>query len=334
MSAAGKGSGGGVRLVFSVDVEEEGLFSGRYAPQAEGVTNVAALARLEFLSREFGLPLTLLCTWPVLTDPGCAGLLRRWQDELGAELGAHLHPWNTPPLTDQPAAAWTPSSAMPRAELDARLGALVRACGEVSGRAPASFRMGRFDLGPEVRGLLPGHGLRVDSSMVPLRFAPDVPEHFLCPAEPFPLAAENGAAPLWEVPLTLVPVLPGLGRAAYALAHLLPSGLGAGLLRGFRKVAAAGTQPVWFPLASMKLAARLHLARGGRTIHLFLHSTELSPGFAPHLPDEAAARRVLARIRAFIPWLERLAKPYGGLRPCTLADLPPRPTPNLPEKRP
>jgi hypothetical protein len=322
----------GVRLVFSVDVEEEGLFSGRYAARAEGVSNVAALSRLEFLARDHGLPLTLLCTWPVLADAACAALLRRWQDELGAEIGAHLHPWNTPPLADGAATDWTPSEAMDPALLEAKLATLLAACGEVAGRAPTSFRMGRFDLGPKVRGLLSRHGLRVDSSLVPgrhpdrhpIRYPGALPMSFLCPADPHPLAAAPGdEARVLEAPITMVPLLPGLPRLAWAAAKLLPEGAGASLLRSFRRWAMTGVQPAWFPLASMKLAARLHLARGGRVIHMFLHSSELSPGHAAHLPDEAAVERVLARIRAFIPWLGELARPFGGLRPTTLSGLPP-----------
>ena len=309
-----------ISLVFSVDVEEEGLFSGRYDATAKGVSNVASLSRLEFLSRDFGLPLTLLCTWPVLSDPGCASLLRRWQGELGAEIGCHLHPWNTPPL-DTATASWTPSAAMPQELLNAKLGTLVRACAEASGQPPASFRMGRFDLCPAVRAMLPSHGLRVDSSMVPLRFVAGLPEHFRIPADPFPLTG-HGRPDLLEASLTVVPLLCGLGSAAYALGNLLPRPLGDGLLSGFRKFAAVGVQPVWYPLPSMKLGARLHLSRGGKVLHMFLHSSELMPGACPHLPDEAAVERVMARIRGFIHWLLALAGARGNtVRGVTLRDL-------------
>jgi hypothetical protein len=304
-----------ISLVFSVDVEEEGLFSGRYNATANSVSNVASLSRLEFLSRDFGLPLTLLCTWPVLNDPGCVRLLRRWQEELGVEIGCHLHPWNTPPL-DVASTSWTPSEAMPRELLNAKLETLVHACTEVSGQAPTSFRMGRFDFGPAVRALLPSHGLRVDSSMVPLRFAAGLPEHFRIPADPFSLNGD-GAVKLLEAPLTVVPLLRGLDRAAYAVADLLPRPLKGGLLSGFRKIAAVGVQPVWYPLPSMKLGARLHLSRGGRMLHLFLHSSELMPGACPHLPDEAAVERVVARLRSFVLWLRARATVRG----MTLAGL-------------
>ena len=44
-----------MKLVISIDVEEEGLFFGQYPRTPPGVTNVAELARLEFIPEEFGL---------------------------------------------------------------------------------------------------------------------------------------------------------------------------------------------------------------------------------------------------------------------------------------
>ena len=58
-----------MKLVISIDVEEEGLFSGAYARTPTGVSNVAELRRLEFIPREFGFPLTLLATYHVARDP-------------------------------------------------------------------------------------------------------------------------------------------------------------------------------------------------------------------------------------------------------------------------
>lgn len=305
-----------VRVVFSVDMEEEGLFSGSYAA-APAVRNVAALERLAFVTEEFGLPLTLLCTWPVLRDADCAALLRRWRDERGAEIGLHLHPWSTPPFADAVHKGVPSAAQFPLELLDAKLAHLAEAAAEMAGRPAASFRMGRFDLTPPLRPLLPRHGIRADSSLVPLRFVPGMPEAFLSPADPHPLEGAGGA--VTEIPLTVAPVVPGTPGLAWRLAGALPRPWGHALLSGFRKVAAAGVQPVWYPLESMRLAARLHLARGGRVLHLFLHSSELAPGFAPHLPDQSAVDRVLRRILLFLRWLAR----RGPLRGATMSDLAP-----------
>lgn len=297
-----------LRVAFSVDVEEEGLFSGRYSAVAEGVNNVVFLRRLEFVTREFGVPLTLLCTWPVFHAAAASSELLRWRDEFGAEIGLHLHPWNTPPLGDPNSQAWTPSEDMDSNMLQSKLAELVRSCREATGVSPTTFRMGRFDLGRKVRGLLPSHGIRVDSSFVPMTWAPALPEAFLSQADPYILSGT--AAGLTEVPLTMVPLSVLLGRLASAVGAPW-------LLRRFQMFGAVGLMPSWYPLVSMKLAARLHLARGGQVLHLFLHSSELMPGCAPHVPDEHSIGRMIGKIQAFMRWLQE----WSAFTGVTLSEL-------------
>ena len=88
---------------------------------------------------------------------------------------------------------------------------------------PRSFRMGRFDAGPQVFSLLPEFGLEVDSSVVPLtRKNPD-PRFFLAPADPFPLGgAGPDGRPLLEVPITMVPVVAGTPELMARLAAVAP----------------------------------------------------------------------------------------------------------------
>ena len=91
-----------MKLVISIDVEEEGLFFGHYPRTPPGVTNIAELSRLAFIPKEFGLPLTLLVTYQVARDPAACQVLTHWRDRYQAEIGVHLHPWNTPPFLDLP----------------------------------------------------------------------------------------------------------------------------------------------------------------------------------------------------------------------------------------
>jgi hypothetical protein len=310
-----------IRLVFSVDVEEEGLFTGRYDSEAKGVLNVSSLSRLEFLTREFDFPLTLLCTWPVLTNADCAVQLRRWQDELNAEIGLHLHPWNTPPIRPL-STAWTPSECISPDELAAKLKNLVAACQEVTGRDPRSFRMGRFDLGPRIRDLLPAHGIQVDSSVVPMSWTSALNGAFLASSDPYPLLCDSqGRTRLLEVPLTMTALSPRLSSWMWKLAKDLSPHAKQQFFKRFQTLAVVGTPPVWYPLPSMKLGARLHLYRGGTLIHLFLHSSELCPGACPHLPDEIAVNRLVKRVRDFLLWLKSHILSVGSLRGVTLCDL-------------
>jgi len=82
-------------------------------------------------------------------------------------------------------------------------------------------------------------------------------------------------------------------------------------------VLAAGIHPVWYPLPSMRLAAKLHSRRGGRVLNMFLHSSELAVGGTPQFPDEAAVARLIGKIRVFLRWLQAT----GPVEGITLSDL-------------
>lgn len=305
-----------MKLVISLDVEEEGLFSGQY-PRSPGVTNVAELSRLEFIPRDFGFPLTLLVSYRVAQDPAACQVLARWRDLYQAEIGVHLHPWSTPPFADPPQPEPVPAEQMPLPLLRDKLGYLVKQVQDSLGVMPGSFRMGRFDFGPKVLNLLPEMGIKVDSSIVPLTLK-GAGDYFLAPADPFCLTlAASGRPALLEVPLTMVPVLANLPRILVRLAPDLPGASGHRLLDWFKYVGAAGIQPAWFPQASMRLAASLHRRRGGRVLTTFFHSSELKPGASRLFPTEQAVGGFIAKLRAFLTWLVK----SGPIEGITLSGL-------------
>lgn len=308
-------------LVITLDVEEEGLFSGNYPRSGAGVANVAELDRLAFIPWEFGFPLTLLTTYPVARDDAACRVLLSWKQEHAAEIGVHLHPWNTPPFGELPDSEPIATAKLPLPLVEAKLKTLVALLRERFQAPPRSFRMGRFDWSSDLLGLLPGLGLRVDSSMVPLTFKGDGPRNFLAPPDPFWLEAPaSPATGLLEAPVTMVPVVKSSAKVLHRLAGLLPGKMGQALLSHYRFVGAAGIHPAWFSLFSMRLAAGLHRRRGGRVLTLFLHSSELLPGGSPDFPDNAAVDRLVAKLRAFLTWLVKQG-PITGVTLSGLHDL-------------
>ena len=300
-----------MKLVISVDVEEEGLFTGHYSRRPPGVRNVSALNRLEFIPREFGFPLTLLLSYQVAINAEARPVIQQWQHRHQAEIGAHLHHWNTPPFGHETEPEPLASRELPQSLLKAKLENLVTTIAQNFDSAPRSFRMGRFDWWPFILELLPEAGLRFDSSMVPLLHYVGRVDQYRTPVDPFRVMVGQPPQPLLEVPLTMVPVIPGLARLAYRLAKTLAPLRGEKLLASFRFYGAAGIQPVWFPLPSMCLATRLHRRRGGRVLNMFLHSSELHPGATPHYQTEAAVRRLTEKIRTFLNWLVKTGPVEG-----------------------
>lgn len=287
-----------LRVVISLDVEEEGLFSGCYASRGCAVRNVELLPKLAPLSDELGFPLTLFCAWTVFAQAPARAVLERMRDRHGAEIGAHLHHWSTPPLAaDAPDGEPVRTHLLPRGLLRQRLRTLLDAGREFQSAPITSFRMGRWDLKAELRPLLAEEGILVDSSVCPLRVFRNGPDHFLAPPDPYWVEGAPGL-PLLEAPITQVPLVPGMERLWHGIARRRP-----GLADRFHFFGALSANPFWHGQAAMRLATRLHVRRGGKVLSLFWHSSEMLPGGSPHVPDEAAARAALTKIFRFCRWL-------------------------------
>jgi len=300
-----------LRVVVSLDVEEEGLFSGRYATTGCTTQNVSLLPRLAPLTRELGFPLSLLCTYAAFMDPDARVSLARMRDSLGAEIGAHLHHWNTPPLGPETSPP-IPTDHLDREMLRARLRTLLRTGHDFQGEPLRTFRMGRWDLKTAIRPLLTEEGIHVDSSVCPLRSFKNGPDHFLAPADPYWI--ENG---LLEVPVTQIALHPWLPPTLHSIARGLPEQHRQRLLDSFHFWAAFSANPVWHSATVMRLAARWHVARGGKVICLFWHSSEMMPGASRHIKTQEDADALLARIYNFLRWLKETYSAQG----VTLASL-------------
>lgn len=300
-------------LVVSLDVEEEGLFGGRYARRAPRVTNTAQLSRLAPLL-ERGVRPTLFCAHSVLTDPPSRAILARLRDMSGAEIGAHLHHWNTPPLRlGSHASALpdmadsVPAAAVPAALMAAKLGALFRAGEDFQGAPLTSFRMGRWDLHRAHWPLLARMGVLCDASVRPLHCAKTGadgvaagPDHFNAPADPYWVPVEGRH--IFEVPLTVTPLLRPLPKMLEAL----PDGRdswGRVARTSLQHWGALALLPVQHPLWAMRAVTRLFAGRGGRVLSLTWHSSEMLPGGTPHLPDAASVERLMTKIEAYLDWL-------------------------------
>lgn len=302
MPAAHPDTGHDLYVIVSLDVEEEGLFSGNYAASGCGVRNVALLPRLAPLTQDLGFPLTLFCAHTVFSSPEARPHLAWMRDHCQAEIAAHLHHWSTPPLTDgegsdggaQKDGPPVRTDKMPRQLLRRRLRTLLDAGRDFQGAPLSSFRMGRWDLKASVRPLLAEEGITFDSSVCPLRVFSGGPDHFLAPTEPY---WPEDCPGLLESPVTQVALFPPLAR----LWHGLTSNKA--LVDSFHFWGALSPNPVWHSPAVMRAATRLLLRRGGRVLSLFWHSSEMLPGGSPNIPDQAAADALYQKIYSYLRWL-------------------------------
>lgn len=292
-----------VTVTVALDVEEEGLFSGRYERRFPSLRNIPYLVSLTPLL-ERGVKPTLFCAWPVFHDSGARKVLDGLRAKFTVEIGCHLHYWNTPPLVEGPDPELEPvyhevaTARLNPVIINAKLEELTGRANDFNSAPTSSFRMGRWDLHRIQWPLLMNCGIKCEASVRPLHAGrqADKPDHFAAPQDPYRLVNAQGS--IFEIPLTVVSYIPGIEA-------LKQNAFFASVIkRDFRHWGALPLLAVEYPLSILKLVTLMHLHKGGRNLSLTWHSSEMMPGGVPHMPDRKHVDHFLKKMEAYLDWLE------------------------------
>ncbi len=295
-----------LNVAITIDVEEEGLFSGFYSPKDCSVTNVRHLWKLDGIFRDFGIRPTLLTTYQVAKNDEGKKILQVLKNRWEAEIGAHLHHWNTDPIIEMNLKQPVPSEMIPKDYLTDKTINLLRELSSISGDRPVSFRMGRFNLGPKMFSILEEVGINVDSSVAPLRSEYGGPDHIDAPSDPYYPDPDEptklGQSKVMEAPITINPLFRGI---ASTLRKVRSTGLleNDKLMNLLSNVVSVPAQPAWVGLEASKAGVIFHRLKKGRFLTIFFHSSELAPGLNPLYPTEEAVQGFLIKLKRLITWL-------------------------------
>ncbi len=296
-------------ILMGIDTEADDQWS-RAGRDQMTVANAQRLPALQALCDEFGVRPSYLVAHEMATHADSAPVLQALARTGRCEIGAHLHPWSSPPFRPEDKAAHTYPHNLPPALLDRQLRELTATIEERLGVRPTTYRAGRNGFDGGTLPILERLGYTVDTSVDPLfnerrkggmafAGAPIVPYH---PA--YDDVRRAGTSPILEVPITAAtdPPLPRAVEKAYASLPAIP-------WRGALK--RVGVRPVWLrpsytPRAGMiAFASRLHAA-GAPCFNIIFHSSELLPGGSPYTPDAASVERFFADLRALLAHLVHL----------------------------
>jgi hypothetical protein len=304
-----------VRIVVTVDTEADGQWDHGRSLSTE---NVAAWPGFQELCRRHGVPPTWLITSEIADDPAAVAFLRPLALAGETEVGAHLHPWTTPPFADEPGLRCNDRSHAYPCHLEpelllAKLETLTVQVARAAGARPTSYRAGRFGLDAMGAWLLAELGYEVDSSVTPFvgwashagrpgrGGGPDFRHH---DAHPFRVAG-TGAPGLVEVPVTIMPTYAFTRRVAWLRDHwqTRPVRLARRALR-----AAPRPQPLWLrprpeyvlgDLQALVVAAE----RAPLPCAVFMfHSSELLAGASPYRPAQGDIDTLLGLLDDLFAW--------------------------------
>ena len=290
-------------LIIVVDAEEEFDWTAPFSRESTATTSIPAQARAHEIYDRFGVVPTYVIDHPVATDPRAVAFLKGLRDDGKAEIGAHLHPWVTPPHEEQVTTFNSYHCNLPPALERAKIAALTDAIEQSFGERPSVFKAGRYGFGANTKAVIAELGYKVDCSVVPhTDFSADGGPTFVgWPDRPYWLNEGRG---LLEIPLTVgfIGAAASLGKKAAGLF----SNPGAvrlhvpGMLARSGLLARSRLSPEGVSAEEQcRLLAQM-TKRGHRLFSLTYHSPSLAPGHTPYVRDEADLAGFLASIETVL----------------------------------
>ncbi|HUL48594.1 MAG TPA: hypothetical protein VLT79_01125 [Gemmatimonadales bacterium] len=304
-------------VVVSIDTEED-----NWDPARSGITveNIRELPRLDRFFERLGIRGTYLTTYQVVTTPWARDLLAGLAASDRAEVGGHLHPWNTPPLREPLIPRNTMTKNLPATLQLEKLATLTDALTANLGAAPVSFRAGRYGVGPETLAALVRCGYEVDSSVTPhvsWEEYDDGPSFLAAPDSVYRLDTTDVLRPSAAGPLVEVPISCGFSRGPWSLWAPIDRAVRSPVLRGLHITGALARlgvvqrimlSPELQSVAEMVALGRQIVAEGLDLLHVTWHSPSLRPGLSPFSLRDADVEALYAKVETFLDQMSAVAE--------------------------
>jgi hypothetical protein len=289
-------------LCVVIHTEEEFDWSKPHDRHATTVEHMRHIDRAQALFDEFGIVPNYVVDYPIASQPLAIEALRPFADAGRALIGAHLHPWVSPPHDEAVNAFNSYPGNLPRALEEAKLRLLTEQIERAFGTRPVTYLAGRYGFGPNTAQILEDLGYEVDiSPAVPIDFSADGgPDYSAFSSDPFWFGSRRrllglpgtggyvGALRAGGTPLYRRLTTPALRRAKVtgAVARL-------GLLERIR------LSPEDYSDDEMRRLTTTLFDDGVRVFVFSFHSPSVMPGGTPYVRNADDLERFLSKCRRY-----------------------------------
>jgi hypothetical protein len=309
-------------LTVVIDTEEEFDWSAPFDRRATSVTAMRHITRVQSVFDRYGIRPTYVVDYPVASQPAGYEPLREILADGRCEIGAHMHPWVTPPF-EEPLGTYTSYTCNLEPSVQRRkLQVLCDCLAETFAGELAVYKAGRYGIGASTVPALQALGFTVDTSVMPhMDFSADGgPSFARFGPSPFWFGT-SGASSLFEVPGTCayVGVAHRQGRVLDALASRAAGRRLrlAGILSRAGLMNKIGLSPEGNSGAEMRALTEALRQRDVCTFNLTFHSTSVDPGHTSYVRTWSELEQFLARLDTYFDFF------FGtmGGRTVTLTEL-------------
>ena len=300
------------QLLVVIHTEEEFDWGKPFDSNATGVRHMAHIHRAQELFSQHGVRPTYVVDYPIADQQEAWSQLKPYADAGVAEIGAHCHPWVSPPLDEDINRLHSYPGNLPRELEQAKLTRLTNRIEHNFGRRPTAYLAGRYGFGPHTADILAGLGYSVDISPAPpLDFRDDGGPDY----------SQLGTAPFWFGRQQDMLCLPGTGayvgalskmgsRAAPALHHQITRpGLSwarlPGILSRLKLLDRLRLSPEGYRFEDQRSLTRTLLKAGQRLFVYSFHSPSVMPGCTPYVSSDAELRHFLDNCNRYLDFFIR-----------------------------
>jgi len=161
-------------LSVVIHTEEEFDWNKPHDRTATGVEHMRHIDRAQALFDEFGIVPNYVIDYPIASKANAIEPLKAFADSGRALIGAHLHPWVSPPHDEDVNARNSYPGNLPRELETEKLRLLTEKIVDSFGTQPLTYLAGRYGFGPNSGDILDELGYEVDiSPAVPINFSTD-----------------------------------------------------------------------------------------------------------------------------------------------------------------
>jgi hypothetical protein len=308
-------------LVVTIDTEED-----QWGMSAEKPTssNINSLPELQgYLDEENILP-TYLVSYPVATDDFAVEILLKIILKGRCEIGAHLHPWNCPPLFEEGNEENTMLANLPYELQLLKIRTITQCIDSRFGRKPKVFRAGRWGMGNETIKALIECGYTTDTTVTPFTSweCYNGPSFINSPNMPYYLDSEGNVSlshnhkekvdrKICEVPVTI-----GFNRwpfKKWQKVHLMLNRFPAffhfnGILHRSHLLRKIWLSPEINNADDMLVLTKVILNHGGRILNMNFHSNSLIPGLGPFVKNEYDLAKFRSNLKTYFKAIREIAE--------------------------
>jgi len=290
-------------LVVVVDTEAEFDWESACSRRAMGVGSVKCQYRAQRIFEKYGVRPTFVLDYPVSSTPEAYEIIRDLHRAGACEVGAHLQPWDNPPLVEQITDENSYPGNLPTGLEREKLVRLTRCIEANIGVRPRIYKAGRYGVGRATAGILAELGYEIDVSVVPgdNLSGEHGPDFSRCGASPYWFGADPALLEIsFSTGYTGLFAYTGTLASMLTMNECLKTLHVPGILARLRLIERIKLTPEGISFEEQRRLTRALLRQGHRVFSFSYHSPSLAPGNTPYVRDEDDLRAFLQRIEQYL----------------------------------